>query len=170
MTRTQREVVVLGVGNLLMSDEGLGVHAVRMLEEGYDFPPGVRLVDGGTSTQELRAELEDLDDLLIVDAVDAGQRGPPSVLRFEDAEVPAAFTTKLSPHQVGISDLLATLKFASHEPKHVVLFGVEPEVLQLGMELSPRVAEVMPQVVAQVVAELEKLGCAPTKKSGQTHA
>lgn len=165
MTTARPQVVILGVGNLLMTDEGLGVHAINLLEAGYDFPPHVRLIDGGTSTQDLRGELEDLDHLIIIDAVNAG-KPPASVMRFEDAEVPAVFTIKFSPHQVGISDLLATLKFVSHEPKHVVLFGVEPDVLKLGMDVSPSVAKVLPEVVAQVIAELTKLGCAPTQKRG----
>lgn len=164
MTEAPAKVVVLGVGNLLMTDEGLGVHAVNALEAGYDFPPGVACVDGGTSTQELLGDLEHLDHLLIIDAVNAA-KPPASIIRLEDAEVPAAFTTKLSPHQVGIADLLAMLKFKGCEPKHVVLFGVEPAVLELNMELSPQVAAVLPEVLRQVVAELTKLGFPPVKKA-----
>ena len=155
------QVVILGVGNVLMSDEGLGVHAVMALEQGYDFPAHVRCVDGGTSTQELLGDLEDLDHLIVLDAVNSNSP-PGTMIRLEDAEVPQAFTTKFSPHQVGIADLLAMLTFTGHAPKHVLVLGVEPAVLQLGMTLSPVVATRVPQLVTQVLAELKKLGIVPT--------
>ena len=124
-------VVILGVGNVLMSDEGVGVHTVTALEQGWDFPEGVRCVDGGTSTNELLGDLEDLDHLIVIDAVAAGLE-PGGMVRLEGAAVPAAFTTKLSPHQVGIADLLATLTFMGRAPKHVLLLGVEPKRLSEG--------------------------------------
>ncbi len=162
-------VVVLGVGNVLMSDEGVGVHCVSALEAGYSFPPSVRCVDGGTSTQVLLDDLEDLDYLIIIDAVSAGAR-PGSFVRLEGDEVPHAFTTKLSPHQIGIADLLATLSFIGRAPRRVVLLGVEPERLAFDLELSPVVAGGLPELCAQVVAELERLGLAPTARAGQAGA
>ena len=155
------QVVVLGVGNMLMTDEGVGVHAVAAFEKLYSFPENVRCVDGGTSTQELLGDLENLDHLIIIDAVSAGVE-PGSMVRLEDAAVPAAFTTKLSPHQVGISDLLATLTFMGRAPKHVVLLGVEPISLLLAMELTPKVAALLPELCAQVASELGKLGLPAT--------
>lgn len=155
------KVVVLGVGNVIMSDEGVGVHAVQALERGWSFPDGVSLVDGGTSTEALLDDLENLDHLIVIDAVVA-DRPPGSRLRVEGDAVPRAFTTKLSPHQTGISDLLATLEFLGRAPKHLVLFGVEPVRLELDLELSPEVQALLPAVCADVVAELEAIGCAPT--------
>ncbi|MFZ5446267.1 MAG: HyaD/HybD family hydrogenase maturation endopeptidase [Myxococcota bacterium] len=157
-------VVVLGVGNVLMSDEGVGVHAVTSLEQRYDFPEGVRCVDGGTSTQELLGDLEGLDHLIVIDAVSAGAE-PGALVRLDGEAVPKAFTTKLSPHQVGISDLLATLTLIGRAPKNVVLFGVEPERLTLDLSLSPRIAARVPELCAQVVAELERLGVRPVPRA-----
>ena len=157
------QVVVLGVGNLLLSDEGVGVHAIAALERDFDFPDGVRCVDGGTSTQELLGDLEDLDHLIVLDAVAAGF-APGSMIRLEGKSVPQAFTTKLSPHQIGIADLLAMLTFTGHAPKRVLLLGVEPAVLTLSMDLSPGVAARLPELCAQVVAELGALGLAPVRK------
>lgn len=162
---TAAKVVILGVGNLLMTDEGLGVHAVTALEQGYAFPESVRCVDGGTSTQELLGDLEDLDHLIVLDAVSSGS-APATMIRLEGTDVPAQFTTKLSPHQIGIADLLAMLTFTGHAPKRVLLLGVEPEILKLGMELSPKVAARVPELCAQVIEELGKLGLAPTKIQG----
>lgn len=160
------QVVILGVGNVLMSDEGLGVHAVMALEQAYDFPPTVRCVDGGTSTQELLGDLEDLDHLIIVDAVNFNA-APGAMIRLEGAQVPQAFTTKFSPHQVGISDLLAMLTFSGHAPKRVVLLGVQPAVLQLGMTLSPIVAPRVGELCALVLAELSQLGLAAKAGHGR---
>jgi hydrogenase maturation protease len=158
------QVVILGVGNLLMGDEGVGVHAVTALEKDFVFPENVRCVDGGTSTNELLGDLEYLDHLIVLDAVAAGLE-PGALLRLEGDAVPRAFTTKLSPHQVGISDLLATLTFMGRAPKKVVLLGVEPVSLTLDLALSPTVAARVPELVAQVLAELGKLGLAPSRRA-----
>jgi len=163
------KVVILGVGNLLMCDEGVGVHAIAALEQGYDFPESVRCVDGGTSTQELLGDLEDLDHLIVLDAVASGAE-PGAMIRLEGASVPAAFTTKLSPHQIGIADLLAMLRFTGHAPRRVLLLGVEPALLTLGMELSPKVAQRVPELCAQVIEELGTLGLAPTARSRERRA
>jgi len=156
-------VVVLGVGNVLMCDEGVGVHTVKALEERWELPEGVRCVDGGTSTQELLGDLEDLDHLIVIDAVNAG-RAPGEVMRLEGEAVPAVFTTKLSPHQIGISDLLATLRFLGRAPRQILLFGVEPAVLTLDLELSPTVAARVPELCALVVDELTRLGLPPVAR------
>jgi hydrogenase maturation protease len=148
------KVVVLGVGNLLMSDEGLGVRCVLELERAGGLPAGVRVVEGGTSTHELLEDLEDLDVLVIVDAVAAGQK-PGAVLRFEGSQVPAAFSNTFSPHQHGINDLLASLAFLGRAPRRVILLGVQPERLALGMELSSTVEAVMPELKRRVHAEVE---------------
>ena len=150
-------VVVLGVGNVLMCDEGVGVHAVTELEKRYALPECVRCVDGGTSTNELLGDLENLDHLIIIDAVSAGLE-PGAFIRLEGAAVPAVFTTKLSPHQVGIADLLATLTFVGRAPKHVVLLGVQPVRLTLDLELSPPVAARMSELCARVADELGRIG------------
>jgi len=157
------KVVVLGVGNLLMADEGVGVHCVDALASGYRFPASVRCIDGGTSTQELLADLEDLDHLIIIDAVASGA-APGALLRLEGDALPHAFTTKLSPHQIGISDLLATLTFIGRAPRRVVLFGVEPERLSLDLSLSATVAARLPELCARVLAELAALGLAAEER------
>ncbi|OIQ84525.1 hydrogenase 2 maturation protease [mine drainage metagenome] len=151
-------VVVLGIGNMLMSDEGIGVHAVAALEQRYTLPETVEVVDGGTTGMELFPELQGADHLVVVDAVRAGQPEG-GIVRLSGDAVPAFFKTKLSPHQVGLSDVLAALRFAGSEPQSVVLIGVKPVSLELAMELSPAVAARLDEVVERVVAELAALGC-----------
>ena len=153
---TTRRVVVLGVGNTLMADEGVGVRCVDELEREGKLPAGVRPIDGGTSTHELLEDLENLDLLIILDAVASG-RPPGTVLRLEGAEIPSAFSNKLSPHQHGINDLLATLTLLGRSPKRVVIVGVEPQRLSLSLDLSPLVASRLPEMKALVLRELAQL-------------
>ena len=145
--------VVLGVGNLIMSDEGLGVRCIQELERANVLPADVVTIDGGTSTNELLAELENLELLIIVDAI-ASDAVPGTLVRLEGDRIPAAFSYKLSPHQHGINDLLATLQFLGRAPARVVLFGCVPARIELGMELSSEITAVLPELVERVVAEL----------------
>ncbi len=145
--------VVLGVGNLIMGDEGAGVRCVERLEATGALPADVAVIDGGTSTHELLGDLEDLDLLVIVDAVATGG-APGSLVRLEDDHIPAAFSHKLSPHQHGINDLLAALRLLGRAPKRVVLHGITPAVIALGLELSPEVDAALPALAARVVAEV----------------
>ena len=150
-------VVVLGIGNILLSDEGVGVRAIEELTRRYRLPAEILVIDGGTCGMELLDQLAGADLLLIADAVRVGQP-PASVVRMADDEVPAFFKTKLSPHQVGLSDVLAALKFAGGAPKSVVLIGVQPVSLELDMALSPAVAARLDEVLDLVTAELAALG------------
>jgi hydrogenase maturation protease len=148
-------IVVLGVGNIIMGDEGVGVRCVERIEAEHLLPASVVVIDGGTSTNEVMGELEGLDLLVIVDAVVTG--APPGTLvRLEGKEIPTAFSNKLSPHQHGINDLLATLTFMGRAPNRVVLHGVVPHRIELGLELSAELAAVVPALVANVVAEVER--------------
>lgn len=144
------DVVVLGVGNTLMSDEGAGVRAALVLERSGRLPPEVRVIDGGTSTHELLEDLEHLDLLVIVDAV-ASDRAPGTVICMEGDRVPSAFSNRLSPHQHGINDLLAKLQLLGRHPSKVALFGVVPERVELGLELSSAVEEGVHEVCDRVV-------------------
>lgn len=150
-----QRIVVLGVGNLLMGDEGLGIRCVEAFEK-LPQRDNVRCVDGGTSTHELLEDLENLDALVILDAVASG-KPPGTLVRLEGDDIPSAFSNKMSPHQHGINDLLATLKFLERAPGRVVLIGVEPSVMELSMELSPLVQGVMPSMVALVSKEVASL-------------
>ena len=157
------KVVVLGVGNILLTDEGLGVRAVEMLEAGYTLPEDVTLIDGGTSAMEILEDLENLDALIIADAVFAHQE-PGALVKLEGDAVPAFFKRNMSPHQVGLSDVLAALEFNDRQPKKTVICGIKPVSMQLCMELTPEVQAQMPALVTMVVEELRKLGLSVEKK------
>ncbi|MBW7903060.1 MAG: HyaD/HybD family hydrogenase maturation endopeptidase [Rhodocyclaceae bacterium] len=158
------KLVVLGVGNTLLTDEGIGVHAVEALLRRYALPPEVSVIDGGTAGMELLESLEDLDKLIVVDCVRVGQP-PATVIRRVDDEVPAFFRTKISPHQIGVSDVLAALQLRERFPKRLTLIGIQPQSLDTGVELTPEVAATIPAVLAAVVEELRRAGVEVAEKS-----
>ena len=150
--------VVLGIGNIILSDEGIGVRAVEAFEQRYRLPEDVLAIDGGTSSMELIDELSNLDFLLVFDTIVAG-KPPGTVIRLAGDEVPAFFRRKLSPHQISLSDLLASLEFLGQAPKDIVVLGVQPVTLELGMELTEPVAVRVPELVEMGAAEFAARGC-----------
>lgn len=153
----QKNILILGVGNLLLSDEGAGVHAVNYLQEHYEIPPGVVVLDGGTAGMELLSDIMQSNYLILLDAVNAGE-SPGTLVRLDDEQVPQFFAAKLSPHQIGLTDILAAAALSGGTPPRLTLLGVQPEHFELGMDLSPVVAPVIPKMIAIIVDELQKLG------------
>ena len=157
MTAAERSALVLGEGNILLQDEGLGVRAVEALQQRYRLPPGLDAVDGGTSGMDLLDAVADRALLIILDAVKTG--APPGTLVTLHGEaVPALFRNKISPHQLGISDLLGALALLERSPRQLVLLGVVPVCMDTGLELTAPVAAQIDQLVELTVAELEGHG------------
>jgi len=157
------KAVVLGVGNVILADEGVGVRVIDALERDYVLPPGVTAIDAGTSGMEMLEDLSHLDFLLVVDAIAAGQP-PATLVRLAGDEVPVFFRRNLSPHGIGLSDVLASLEFMGAEPKETVILGVQPVSLELSTDLTPAIAACVPKLLAQVVDELSARGMAPTPR------
>lgn len=149
------QIVVLGVGNILLTDEGIGVRTAEYLMKNYDYPDNVAILDGGTMGMELLGHIVDIDLLIILDAV-ASNKPAGTVVKMEGNEIPKFFASKLSPHQVGIADVLAAADLVAKSPKKILLFGVVPENLELNTELSPIVAEKMPILVDYVIETLQQ--------------
>jgi len=150
-------ILVLGVGNLIMSDDGIGVRVVQRLLERYSFPAGVRVVDGGTLGLDLLPMLEGVEKLLLIDAVETGTASE-TICRLSGAEIPRAMKTRLSPHQAGLQDLLLLAELQGHLPGETVLLGVRPETIGLGLTLSAQVASCLDPLVALALEELERWG------------
>lgn len=150
-------VLVLGIGNLIMSDDGVGVRVVQLLQERYRFPEEVTLLDGGTLGLDLLPRLEGVERLLVVDAVETGG-APGTLLRLSGDDIPLALETKVSPHQMGLKDLLTVASLQGFDPAEMVLWGVQPESIEMGMELSPVVAEQVTQLTENVLTELSNWG------------
>ncbi|MDH3543532.1 MAG: HyaD/HybD family hydrogenase maturation endopeptidase [Desulfuromonadales bacterium] len=149
--------LVLGLGNTIMTDDGFGVKVVTTLSSRYNFQGQVKLIDGGTLGLDLLPELEELDSLLIIDALDM-RAEPGGIFRLEGEEVPRAFASKLSVHQMGLQDLLAVAEFQGHAPRNLVVWGVQPECIEMGTELTAAVEQTVEPVVEKVLEELRGWG------------
>lgn len=157
-------IVILGLGSVLMRDDGVGVHLLRELSRNYDFASEVEMIDGGTSGMELLPELSGCDHLIVIDAVRANLE-PGSILRLSDEQVPAFFKTKLSPHQAGLPDMLAALAFHGSAPRHTVLLGMQPEDISSGMSLSQKIQARIHALCDAVLQELTSCGITPRKRA-----
>ena len=151
--------VVLGIGNTILTDEAAGVRAVEALEQAYQVPTNVLVIDGGTSGMEMIEDLSNLDFLIVIDVVKTGAAAG-TVVKIAGDQIPVFFRSKLSPHQIGLPDVLASLELLDTMPKEIVVLGVEPISLELGMEMTPAIAETIPQLVEMAVAELVSRGYA----------
>jgi len=162
-------VLVLGLGNILLRDEGAGVRLVERLEERCELAPEVEVLDGGTSGMDLIHTIADRDALIVCDAV-RSESPPGTVIRIAGDELPAFFRTRLSPHQLGLSDVLAALSLLERVPPRVVLIGIVPQDLDLGVELSPTVQRALEKALLLVIAEIEALGLPVNPRPAQTQA
>lgn len=151
------EILVLGLGNILLGDEGLGIRALEQLEKCYYLPDTIQVLDGGVLGLELLAYAEGMTKWLIIDAVQTGQ-APGTIVRLAGAEVPAALALKLSMHQVGFQEVLALCQLRGTMPSDLVVWGIEPAVLASGVRLSEAVAVHLEELVERVVTELEGWG------------
>ncbi|NOZ05340.1 MAG: HyaD/HybD family hydrogenase maturation endopeptidase [Chloroflexi bacterium] len=161
LVQTPPRILVLGVGNILLQDEGVGVHVVRRLEEQFRFPEHVELLDGATAGLELLPYFDGVGRLLVVDVVDAG-KPPGTIVRLDGEELPAFFSVKISPHQLGLSDLLAVAELTGKRPAETVAIGIQPASLETGLELSPVVADHLADIVAAVIEQLAAWDVQPT--------
>lgn len=149
--------IILGVGNILLGDEGIGIRVVEELENRFSFPDEVMLLDGGTAGIELLRYIEGRDLLIIIDAMRA-DLAPGTVFKVEGEDVAKRFMTKISPHQIGLSDLLAAGILSDNIPKQVILFGVEPERMETGITLSNVVEASLEKIIAAILDELTDAG------------
>jgi hydrogenase maturation protease len=149
--------LVLGIGNILLMDEGVGVRVVEELLKRFRFSEDVEVLDGGTAGLELLSYISNKDHLIIVDAVKSGHP-PGTVVRVEGEDVPATFTARISPHQLGISDVLAAARLTEELPEHMVLFGIEPKRMETGLDLSKEVRGSLQKLVDIVVKEVRGFG------------
>jgi hydrogenase maturation protease len=145
-----RRTLVLGIGNTLLSDEGVGIHVIDRLQRD-GLPERVTCLDGGTLSFTLAGPIEDCDQLIVVDATEL-KSAPGTVQVFEDDAMDAyvAKGGKRSVHEVGLADLLAIAALAGHLPPRRALIGIQPELLDWGSDCSPAVAESIPRACENV--------------------
>ncbi len=157
------KTLILGLGNILLGDEGVGVRVVERLLARYDFPQDTQVMDGGTLALDLLPYVEDADRLLVIDAVDL-RAEPGTVVRIANEEVPVFLSVKLSPHQMGLADILSAAHLRGHLPGEMVLRGVQPGVIDTTLDLSAPVATQVDVLVDGVLADLSQWGIEPTKR------
>ncbi|HEX9037288.1 MAG TPA: HyaD/HybD family hydrogenase maturation endopeptidase [Ktedonobacterales bacterium] len=158
------EVVVIGLGNRLRRDEGLGVCALERLLARYNIAPGVQLVDGGTLGLDLLAYVEGARKLLVLDAT-LTDDAPGALMRLVGEEVPAYFGMGGSSHEIGLPDLLAVTRLRGTAPEEVVALGLQPHTIELGWELSPVVASRIDELADAAARQLTAWGYPATLKA-----
>jgi hydrogenase maturation protease len=150
-------ILILGLGNLLLSDEGVGVHTVNALAQRFQMPEGIEILDGGTSGMDLLDTISGRDHLIVCDAIRSDER-PGSVHRIDGESIAAFFATHISPHQLGLSEVLANLELLGERPQHVTIIGVVPADLSLGTELSAAGREGMEKSIDLIFDDLAAIG------------
>ncbi len=146
-----KTTLVLGVGNTLLTDEGVGIHVVNRLQEQFADKPRTTFVDGGTLSFSLAGLLEEHDQLIVVDAARTGG-APGSVVCYEGSDMDRYLTgDRQSVHEVGLTDLLDIARLSDHYPERRALVGIEPENLDWGEQPSAPVAEAVPVAVSQII-------------------
>ena len=152
MTQNKR-IVVLGLGNLIRSDDGVGVHAVRMLMEDSRVPDGIEVIEGGTAGLDLLAAIADATHVLALDAVNTGAAGG-TLTRFDLSQL-GLLPGSPSVHQNGFADLMEALRWLDKASKQVVLLGVQPAYTGWSDALSEEVEAALPQLVRAALQELK---------------
>jgi len=154
-----KNILILGIGNILWADEGFGVRVVQALRQAYDFPPSVSLLDGGTQGLALMPYVQEADVLIILDAV-GFQLEPGALVELRENEVPAYLgAKKMSLHQISFQEVLALCQLLGKCPERLALVGVQPAILEdYGGSLSPVVKRQMRPAMDRVLAYLAELG------------
>lgn len=151
------EVTILGVGNVILRDEGFGVRTAEYLDAHYDFPENVQVVDGGTLGIELTQYVTGTKKLLVIDSINGGQE-PGTRFHFHNDAIMEHFQDKLSAHEVGIQDVLALLTVTGRKIPEVVVLGAQPYDLEAGVELSSEMQKLLPLVAQEAVEVLKDWG------------
>jgi len=158
------QIVVLGLGNILLRDEGVGVRVIEELQRRYDFFPPVKMLDGGTAGFGLVTEIEGCNKLLVVDAVKAGNE-PGTVYKFKSGDITVTIPQTLSVHDLGFFEALEQWKMLGINPE-VIFFGIEPEDMNSwGFDLTPSIQNKLPKLVALVIDQLQGDGIVVTEKT-----
>ncbi|HIP43408.1 MAG TPA: HyaD/HybD family hydrogenase maturation endopeptidase [Aquifex aeolicus] len=150
-------ITVLGIGNVLLSDEGLGVRAVEEFSKKYEYPEEVKVIDGGTLGIDLLYYLDGTKKLLIVDAI-LGERSPGSFYKIENEKVRKYFKSKVSMHELGIQEVLALLDILEKPIEEIVVIGLQPKSLDISTELTPEIAQKIPLLVEEIANQLRSWG------------
>ena len=158
------QITVLGIGNILLTDEGFGVRVIEKLFDEYEFPDNVAVVEGGVLGIHLLGTLSKTDHLIVVDAV-KNKQPPGTLYRMEKEELPERIVMKNSLHQTDFLETLTLCEMIDKAPQTIVVLGAEPEdIVTHSVELTPVVAGQVDETVARVLGELDRLGVSYAKR------
>lgn len=159
----QKQITILGVGNYLFTDEGVGIRVIEKLEKEYDFPEHVVPVDGGVLGVHLMGVISAADYLIVVDAI-KNKNAPGTLYRLAGEEIPSRILAKNSLHQVDLLEALTLVKAIDRSPETVIV-GVEPEDIKtMGLDLTPTVQARVDDLIKMVLTELDRLGAPYTRR------
>jgi hydrogenase maturation protease len=150
-------IAVFGIGNILLSDDGVGVHAVNRLVSEYQFPGNVELIDGGTKGLDLLPLFENRDRVLIIDAANF-KKEPGTIDMVEGHRIPSFLSSKLSVHQIGLPDMLFAAKLMDIMPSDICLIGIQPLSMETSAEMSDLISGKMGALIARVLEKLKEWG------------
>ena len=158
------QITILGIGNILLTDEGFGVRVIEKLFDEYEFPDNVAVVEGGVLGIHLLGTLSKTDHLIVVDAV-KNKQPPGTLYRMEKEELPERIVMKNSLHQTDFLETLTLCEMIDKAPQTIVVLGAEPEdIVTHSVELTPVVAGQVDETVARVLGELDRLGVSYAKR------
>jgi hydrogenase maturation protease len=157
--------IVIGLGNPLMGDDGIGLELLARLQRDWSFVPDVIFLDGGTWGMNLLPAIEDAGQVLFLDAVNAG-RDPGTPLRLERSGIPRWLSIKLSPHQIDLREVLALAELRGTLPEQTVVVGVQPGSIDLRTSLSPEAVSGLDQATELARSTLERWGHRPRRERG----
>ena len=150
------KTVVLGVGNILLSDEGFGVRVAEALSQRFRFPDVVEVLDGGTLGIELMRFLDGAQRLILIDAIHGAKPGSFRIIKGDDVRL--YFQEKVSLHEMGIQEVLASLVVMEKPIAEIVVIGVVPQSLEISLDLTPLVASRIDEATDSVIRQLHDWG------------
>lgn len=151
--------IVMGIGNTLNLDEGLGVHALERLEKQLSArAPGVEFVDGGALGLNLLPWIEEASHLLVLDAIDSRFSLPGQIMELAKDEIPLYRDIKMSDHQITFQEVLGLAKFRDLFPEHLHMVGIHPVSIEIGFGITPEIEALLPEVLARAERVLNEWG------------
>ena len=154
MVNSRPSILVIGIGNILLRDEGIGVRTIQRMQE-IDVPDFVEIVDGATGGADLLDTISDRQKVIVIDAVDASEK-PGTIIKFDGKDILQPSSMETSLHDVGLGQALQMARQLKCHPKKVTIIGVCPKDITPGLELSLEIKELIPKLIDLVMAEIHK--------------
>ena len=154
MTESTKQKLIIGIGNILLRDEGVGVRVIEAMQ-GLDLPEDTEIIDGGTSGADMIDVIANRPKVIVVDALDAGEK-PGTVFQLSMSELMAQESVSMSVHELGLIGSVQMAQQLGEAPGEIVIFGVQPCSIKPGLELTPEVAAKIPRIIELLLEEAKK--------------